>query len=126
MTSQMDLDEDSTEATEEEADELTNEYREAAQLALVFMQKTIGYLRDSRTPKELAMRLDLVSYTLCIPTVAGMSMEELGKAHNRGRQSISNQLLAFQRGNGIPAAIAQKSIESRPAYREARLNGKIK
>jgi hypothetical protein len=118
----FDTDADEQIYSEGEVEQTSHEYREAAIKSLVFMQGAIQFLRDSKTPSELAMRLDLVSYTFCLPAVAGLSMEELGKPHNRGRQSISNQLLTFQRQYNIPAAISQKCAEARPVYHKARLN----
>lgn len=104
----------------------TNEYREAAQKFLGIVVGCIQFLRDARSPGEAAMRLDIVSIVFNHPAVSSFSLADVGRKHNKTRAAISAQILNFQRANGLPPTLAQKSTKSRTSYSQTRIKNLAK
>jgi hypothetical protein len=117
LASELDLPEDKIEP--ETADNL---YREAAHRFIGQIIGCIQFLRDARSDKELMMRVDIVSLVFGHPAVRECSLSEIGKKHSKTRAAISAQVLNYQRANGLPPCLAQKSKGSRQSYSQSRVS----
>jgi hypothetical protein len=113
----VDLTEDLVDSEDQE-----NIYREASWKFLGQIIGCIQFLRDARSDKELMMRIDIVSLVFNHPAVRECSLAEIGRKHNKTRAAISAQVLNYQRANGLPPSLAQKSAGSRCSYSKSRVS----
>jgi hypothetical protein len=104
----------------EESEQTKNEYREASQKMLSVIIGAIDFVRGSRSATEMRFRIDLLGYIFGLPELAGLSEDAVGLRHNKTRAAVSNEIVKFQRRNGLQELFAQKKAASRKAYHTTR------
>lgn len=109
------------ETSEQQARRIEHEsYREAAMRMLVFLHSSLAFIHEGRDATERCIRLWVVSSAVSHPACDGRSDAELAALCGITRANFSKHKLSFQRQNSLPPTHAQKSIEARQSYREAR------
>jgi hypothetical protein len=103
-----------------EPEQITNDFREAAQKMVVFLFSAFNYIHEARNQKEVTIRLWAVSSAIEHPVVAGRSDIDLARMLGTTRANLSKHILTFEKQNHLPPTLSQKSIQARNSYSKAR------
>lgn len=95
--------------------------RAIAKKFLSMIQGTLAWCRAGKTAMQIYERLEIARWMFGCET-SSLSLAKLGKTfvETKTRASMNNSVLDLQAALDLPPTVAQKILESRKAYSEAR------
>ena len=114
-----DLHEDET--TEQMLERLEREaYHDASRKFLSMIQFVLVFCLKGKDAIQCVHRIEIASWMFGNDSTSSLSLAKLAHKYKMTRASFNNTLLNFQAGLDLPPVVAQKIIESRKAYSQAR------
>lgn len=95
-------------------------FRESSLSMIVFMHAAFNFIHEARSQSELAIRFHAASAAIDHPALREKSHTEIAASLGTTRANFSKHVLTFERQNGLPPTLSQKSKAAQESYREAR------